>query len=76
MDRVLVVMMFLAVIVVLSGCTGQDVSVVDNSTDISVDVDDATGNVSDDGRNVSGSVDNGFSVIIELKEPPKEVIGG
>jgi len=68
--------MFLAVVVVLSGCTGQDVSVGDNSTDISVGVDDATGNVSDDGRNVSVPEDNGFSVIIELKEPPKEVIGG
>ncbi len=39
MDRVLVVMMFLALVVVLSGCIGQDVSVVDNSTDISVGVD-------------------------------------
>ncbi len=76
MDRVLVVMMFLAVIVVLSGCTGQDVSVVDNITDLSVGVDDATGNVSGQGQNVSVPEDNGFSVIIELKEPPKEVIGG
>ena len=73
MIRVLVVVMFLAVIVVLSGCTGQDVSVVDNGTDISVG---AVGNVSDEGRDVNDSLDNGFSEIIVLKEPPKEVIGG
>ncbi len=69
MVRVLVAMMFF--VVVLSGCTGQDVS----GGDV-VGVSNVTGNVSEQGLNVNESLDDGFSVIIELKEPPKEVIGG
>ncbi|KAF5412951.1 MAG: hypothetical protein C5S47_00330 [Candidatus Methanogasteraceae archaeon] len=60
----------------ISGCTEQSIQTVNDTMDIRTNTTNAAVNISEQAGNATAPVNNDFSFIFNLEEPPEEVIGG